>query len=498
MAKCLEYERLPIPYQAGEIRNSHALLVGGLPPTAPRSFNPGSRCKSIPPEHKTCVKGGLLVALSLVRSPDRTYWQGMNSLMLSRRFAPLFWCQFFSAFSDNFLKTALVFIILFQIGGPNAEALITAAGGIFIAPFFFFSSLGGQIADRFDKAQVARRLKFAEIGVAFVAVAGFTLQSVPVLFVALFLFGLIGALFGPMKYGILPDHLARAELPAANALVEGATFMAILLGTIMGGLAARGGGDPHHLSLLMIVFALMCWGSSLFIPSTGQAAPSLKISWNIAASTTDLIKHLWTDSRLWWGSLVSSWFWLSGIIVMSLLPPLVGNGLGGNEEVVTAFLAAFSIAVAIGSGFAAFLARGRILLWPTPVGAVILGLCAFDIGWANYGVEPAATMASIGTVLSSLRGVRSLIDLSGIAIGGGLFIVPAFAAVQAWAGVDRRARVIAAVNVLNAAFMVVGSLAVSLLQGQGVGIPTLFMVLGASNLVVAALVARTTPATDNR
>jgi len=417
--------------------------------------------------------------------------------MLSRRFAPLFWCQFFSAFSDNFLKTALVFLILFQIGGPDAEALITLAGGIFIAPFFFLSALGGQIADRFDKAMVARRLKFVEIGIAFVAVAGFSLHSVPVLFVALLLFGVIAALFGPMKYGILPDHLARAELPAANALVEGATFLAILLGTIFGGLATKGGGDPAYLSLLMIGFALLCWGSSLFIPPTGEAAPGLRISWNIAASTAALVRHLWTDPRLWWGALVSSWFWLSGIIVLSLLPPLVGRVLGGNEEVATAFLAVFSVAVAIGSGLAALIARGRILLWPTPVGAVILGLCALDLGWANYAIEPGATMAGIDAVLGSLRGARSLIDLSGIAIGGGLFIVPAFAAVQAWAGVDRRARVVAAVNVLNAAFMVGGSLAVSLLQKAGAGTPALFMVLGASNLLVAGLVARTTPAHDN-
>jgi acyl-[acyl-carrier-protein]-phospholipid O-acyltransferase/long-chain-fatty-acid--[acyl-carrier-protein] ligase len=418
----------------------------------------------------------------------------MIPLMLSRRFAPLFWCQFFSAFSDNFLKTALVFLILFQIGGPNAEALITLAGGVFIAPFFLFSAFGGQLADRFDKAMMARRLKFIEIGIAFVAVTGFSLHSVPVLFVALFLFGVIAALFGPIKYGILPDHLAREELPAANALVEGATFMAILLGTIFGGLATKGGGDPTHLSLLMIGFALFCWGSSLFIPPTGQAAPDLPISWNIAASTTALVRHLRADPRLWWGALIASWFWLSGIIVLSLLPPLVSRVLGGNEEVATAFLAVFSVAVAVGSGLAALIARGRIVLWPTPVGAVILGLCALDLGWTNYAMQPNLTMAGVDEVLGSLRGMRSLIDLSGIAIGGGLFIVPAFAAVQAWAGVDRRARVVAAVNVLNAAFMVVGSLALSLLQNAGAGTPALFMALGASNLLVAALVARTAPA----
>jgi acyl-[acyl-carrier-protein]-phospholipid O-acyltransferase/long-chain-fatty-acid--[acyl-carrier-protein] ligase len=421
----------------------------------------------------------------------------MRSLMLSRRFAPLFWCQFFSAFSDNFLKTALVFLILFQIGGPHAESLITLAGGIFIAPFFFLSALGGQIADRLDKALVARRLKFVEIGIAFVAVAGFNLHSVPVLFVALFLFGVIGALFGPIKYGILPDHLMRAELPAANALVEGATFMAILLGTIFGGLAARNGGDPAHLSLLMIGFALLCWTSSLFIPPTGEAAPALAVSWNIAVSTGSLLKHLWSDRRLRWGSMVASWFWLCGIIVLALLPPLVKNELGGNEEVATVFLAVFTVAVAVGSSLAAVLARGRILLWPTPVGAVILGLSAFDLGLANYGVDSGPALADIGTVLGALRGWRSLVDLSGIAIGGGLFIVPAFAAVQAWAGVDRRARVVAAVNVLNAAFMVAGSVAVSILQQAGATTPALFMALGAGNLLVAWLVAHTTPRDAN-
>src|SRR3954451_17547013 len=165
-------------------------------------------------------------------------------LLWSRRFAPLFWCQFFSAFNDNFLKNALVFLILFKIGGSDAEALVTLAGAVFIGPFFLLSGLGGELADRFDKAVVARRLKLAEIGAAGLAVAGFWLHSLPVLFAALFAFGTIAALFGPIKYGILPDHLAREELPAGNALVEAATFLAILLGTVPGGYAARGGGDP--------------------------------------------------------------------------------------------------------------------------------------------------------------------------------------------------------------------------------------------------------------
>src|SRR6185312_12109313 len=276
-----------------------------------------------------------------------------NSLLLSRRFAPLFWCQFFSAFSDNFLKNALVFLILFHIGGSAAETLITLAAATFIAPYFFLSALGGELADRYDKAKVAQRLKFAEIGIALIAVLGFVLHSVVVLFFALFLFGVIGSLFGPIKYGILPDHLARSELPAGNALVEGATFMAILLGTIVGGLAAKEGAHPAQFASLMLIFAVACYATAWFIPHTGSGAPDLVISRNIITSTSRLLKNVRQDRRLWWGALVTSWFWLVGAAVLSLLPPLVKNVLGGSEEVVTMFLAVFSVAVAIGSGLAA-------------------------------------------------------------------------------------------------------------------------------------------------
>src|SRR5919202_2450050 len=190
----------------------------------------------------------------------------LSALMTTRRFAPLFWCQFFSAFNDNFVKNVLVILILYGMGGPESGTLVTLAGAVFIAPYFVLSGLGGQMADRFDKAAVARRLKLAEIAVAALAAIGFMLHSVPVLFVALFGLGVIGALFGPIKYGILPDHLARSELPAGNALIEGATFLAILLGTLAGGLAVRGG---VAVALMMLGFALLCWLSSLWIPRTG-------------------------------------------------------------------------------------------------------------------------------------------------------------------------------------------------------------------------------------
>jgi acyl-[acyl-carrier-protein]-phospholipid O-acyltransferase/long-chain-fatty-acid--[acyl-carrier-protein] ligase len=425
-------------------------------------------------------------------------------LMLSWRFAPLFWCQFFSAFNDNFLKNAIVFLILFHMGSQG-EALITLAGAVFIAPYFFLSALGGEVADRYDKAVVAQRLKLVEIGVAAIAVIGFVVHagedpnqppvvSLTILFVALFGFGVIGSLFGPIKYGILPDHLERRELPAGNALVEGATFIAILLGTIVGGIAAKGGGSPAAFSAMVMVFAVLCWGSALLIPRTGEAAPNLIINWNIATSTWTLIKDLRSDERLWWGGLVTSWFWLAGVVVLSLLPPSVKNIIGGDEYAVTAYLAVFSIAVAIGSGLAAFLASGRIILLPTLLGALLLAAFALFLGWSLYGAPPPAQLMGPVEVFRTSRGINVAIALAGLAIGGGLFIVPAFAAVQAWAGADRRARVVAAVNILNALFMTVATLVVAMLQGlAGVTTPTLFIGLGVANLIVAVLIAYTMP-----
>ena len=413
--------------------------------------------------------------------------------MLSRRFAPLFWCQFFAAFNDNFLKTALVFLILFRSGAADAEALITLASAIFIAPYFFLSALGGELADRYDKARVAQLLKFAEIFVAALAVLGYARQSVPLLFGALAGFGVIAALFGPLKYGILPDHLAREQLPAGNALVEGATFIAILTGTLVAGLAARGGGDVASFALLVLGFALACWIASLLIPPTGEGAPRLKVAINIAASTGAMIRHLRADSRLWWGALVTSWFWLVGIVVLSLLPPLIKTLIGGNEDTVTAYLALFSIAVGLGSGLAAKIARGRIVLNTTLAGCVLLGAFALDLGFATFGVAPALSPQAPGVVFSSTFGLRVAFDLAGLAIAGGLFIVPAFAAVQAWSSADYRARTVAAVNVLNAAFMTGATVLVAVMQKFGVTVPVLFLMIGAATLGVAIAIWRTMP-----
>src|SRR6185503_20054544 len=264
-----------------------------------------------------------------------------KDLMTSRRFAPLFWCQFCSALNDNFLKNALVMLILFGLGGAGGVAgghgpmLVTLAGIVFIAPFFFLSALGGEIADRFDKAYVAGRIKLAEIPIAALAAIGFYLHSVPVLFVTLALFGMVAALFGPVKYGILPEKLQTAELPAGNALVEGATFLAILTGTIAGGIAVAEAKSPELVVAVIMALAVASWAFAHLIPVAGPAAPGLAITANPWTSTVALLRELRLDRRLWSGAHIVSWFWLVGFVALSLLPTLVKTSLGGIEAVVT-------------------------------------------------------------------------------------------------------------------------------------------------------------------
>src|SRR5215471_3037830 len=417
-------------------------------------------------------------------------------LLLSRKFAPLFWCQFFAAFNDNFLKTALVFVILFQRDAGNSESLITFASAVFIAPYFFLSALGGELADRYDKARVAQQIKFVEIFVAALAACAYVQTSLPLLFIALLGFGILAALFGPIKYGILPDHLRREQLPAANALVESATFVAILLGTIVGGLAARSSGEAGLFVALIMAFAIACWLSALFIPATGEGAPQLRIAVNIAASTAAMIRYLRSDTRLWWGAMVTSWFWLVGIVVLALLPPLIKTIIGGNEETVTVYLAGFSIAVGVGSGLAAVIAHGRIVLKTTLVGAVLLGIFALDLGLATFGAPLATSLQGPAVVFASPLAVRAAIDLCGLAVAGGLFIVPAFAAVQAWSGADHRARTIAAVNVINAAFMTGATVMIALMQKYGATVATLFILIGVATLGVALAIWKTMPKTS--
>lgn len=407
-------------------------------------------------------------------------------LLTQRRFAPLFWTQFFSAFGDNVLKNALVFVILHKMAGAGGESLVTLAGGIFIAPFFFLSGLGGQLADRFDKAFLTRRLKLAEGLVAVVAAAGFATQSLMILFVALFLYGVIAALFGPIKYGILPDILAPDELGIGNALIEGATFLAILLGTIVGGLLTAGAATGHAAAIMVVALAVLCWATSLFMRSRPPAEPGLSIDTNVFRSTARLVRVLHADAALWRAGILVSVFWLVGAVVLSLLPALVKSHLGAEDIGVTVFLAIFAVAIAIGSAIGARLMRGRIDLRAVPYAALAMAAFACDLALSIPNRVGDGVPTTLAVLSSTLPFWRAAADLAGLAIAGGVFVVPTFAAVQAWSPAGSRARMVAAVNILSAAFMVGGAVAVGALQAAGLALNALFAIIGLTCALCAA------------
>jgi acyl-[acyl-carrier-protein]-phospholipid O-acyltransferase / long-chain-fatty-acid--[acyl-carrier-protein] ligase len=418
-----------------------------------------------------------------------------RTLMTSRRFAPLFWCQFFSAFNDNFVRNMLAMLILFRFGGGDSSAKILIASMAFVLPAIPLSALGGEIADSHDKALVARRLKLAEIGVQMIAAAGFVFSSLTLLYVALFGLGCVAALFGPIKYGILPDHLRREELVSANALVEGATFAAIICGLIAGGFAAAEGRSSGSVVTQLMVVALACYGSARFIPPTGVGAPGLKVHMNVIASTWRIINEARADGRTWVAALATSWFWTVGIVTLSLVPVIIKSRIGGGIDVEIAINLIFAIGIAAGSLGAATLSRGRIELAPAPFLLIVMAGLAIDIGLATNELAPASREVPVGEFFTSLFGLRVAFELFLFSAAGGLFVVPIFAAIQAWAGEERRARVVGAVNALSYLMMVAGSVATMvLLQALGLTEPMALVVLGLANIPAAAYLFLRLPA----
>lgn len=397
----------------------------------------------------------------------------IKELMTSRRFAPLFWSQFCSALNDNVLKNALVIMLLYSVATEQGPALVQLAGAVFIVPFFVLSALGGELADRYVKSIVARRLKFFEIFAAAFAAAGFFMHSIPLLYVALALFGVVAALFGPVKYAMLPDQLSVSELATGNALVEGATFMAILIGTIAGGLFVAGASHMGWICTAVVGLSMLSWAFASRIPVTQPSAPELAITKNPWTSTVRLLKSLYAEQRLWDGMVIVSWFWMVGAIVLSLLPALIKEGVGGTEGVVTLCLAVFAIGIAAGSLFAAQLSHVRPNLALVPIGAIVMGLVGLDLALAiaTTSLGKDVTAAAFAT---SFGGFRMLADFFLFAFGGGLFVVPSFAAVQAWTAPSERARIIAAGNILQAGFMVAGAVFVGALQAIGLPIAWIF------------------------
>jgi acyl-[acyl-carrier-protein]-phospholipid O-acyltransferase/long-chain-fatty-acid--[acyl-carrier-protein] ligase len=390
-----------------------------------------------------------------------------DNTIFSKKFLPLFLTQFFAAFTDHFIRNVLVFMVLATVASDAAPLYITVAGGVFMLPFVFLSALGGELADRYDKALVARRLKLFEIASAVVAGFGFAYHSIPVMLVSLFMFGIGSALFGPLKYGILPDHLPTDELPKANAWIEGATFIAILAGTVFAGMTFKAStSDVLPVISVLGLFSVLCYAASLMIPSTQPGDTALKIDANIFRSTWRQLVDLKADARLFRASLMVSFFWFAGAVVLSVLPPAVYH-LGGDEIAVTAYMALFAVAIAIGSAISAYISGGRVVLLPAAVGTLAVSLFALDFGLVLNGTAP--TSAKLGPVefFSQWNAIRIAMDVAMMAVSGAFLVVPTFTALQTWSKKESRARVIASNNILNAVFMVFGAALIGGLQAAG-------------------------------
>lgn len=371
-----------------------------------------------------------------------------------RQFWPLFATQFLGAFNDNVFKQSLILLLTFQAASWSslpAGLLPNLCAGLFILPFFLFSGLAGQWADRYEKAGIARLVKVMEIVLMVVALAGFLLHSLPLLLITLFGMGLHSTLFGPVKYAWLPERLPADALLAANALVETGTSLAILLGSLLGGvLVAAFDGDAMMIGGTLIALALVGWLFSLALP-TGQAAvPALKVDWNPLRNTRASLATLRGSRRRWHLALGISWFWLFGASWLTQLPQYTAQYLGGDAGVATAVLVTFSVGVGLGSLFCHTLAH-----FMAPTRLIILGGSLM----AGLGVILPFTPHTGGLLtlkvwLDAPGSTRALIELALVGAASGLYIVPLYALIQASAGLGERARVIAGINVLNALFMV--------------------------------------------
>lgn len=362
----------------------------------------------------------------------------MLQLLRARRFAPLFWTQLFGAFNDNFFKSALVVTLTFGALSSTSwsiDSLVNLSTALLVLPFFLFSALAGQLADRFDKATLIRGLKVSELCVMVLALVGFSISSLPLLFAALFMMGTQSAFFGPVKYAILPQHLEDDELLGANGLVEMGTFVAILGGTIVGALvvALPGIGVPL-VGACLIAVSLLGMLSARFVPAAPPSVDAPKVDWNLVRGTVETIRIGRKDRGVWRAILGASWFWGVGAFVLGQMPRLAET-LGGDERALTWMLSAFSVGIAIGSVLCEKLNAGRIEVGRVPLAGVLMSVSLVALAYATTITWACVALATLGFF-------------------GGMFIVPLYAFMQHHAEAEERSRVIAANNIVNAAFMV--------------------------------------------
>ncbi|HZG33053.1 MAG TPA: MFS transporter [Sphingopyxis sp.] len=421
---------------------------------------------------------------------------GSFALMKQRRFLPLFATQFLNAFNDNFYKMAMVILVTFTIyKDPETEAWFNAlAGGLFILPFFLFSALAGQLADSTDKTRMIRLIKTAEIFIMIVGAVGIWLHLVPLMLLALFAMGMHSTFFGPIKYAILPQHLEEDEVLAGTGWVEAGTYIAILGGTIVGGLT-----PPHVAIPGIIVVAVIGRLTATFVPSAPpeKEAEGLVIDHNVFRSSYRLVNSTMHIPRLFLAIVSISFFWAIGAILAAQFPPLVKNALGADNTVATMFTAIFSVGVAIGSIVVNRLLKGHVSARYSPGSVIVMGLFVLDLwwnvkGWSHHG----ATLMDWRAFLALTAGDRIILDLLGIAIAGGMFVVPLYAFLTTTVAKSQTARTIAANNIVNSGFMVAATLLLSVLIGLGLTIDDTLLMVAVMCVVSAFLAWRLHKACD--
>ncbi len=416
-------------------------------------------------------------------------------LLKERRFLPLFVTQFLGAFNDNLFKTAMVLFATYQIfNDPAVEANFNAlATGLAILPFFLLSALSGQLADTFDKAAIIRLVKTAEIGIMIfgaagllVAKAGYSTTGIVMMLGAVLLLGAHSTFFGPIKYAILPQHLEDHEVLGGTGMVEAATYLSILLGTVVAGWISVEGA-----AAMVIVIALIGWFSGRQVPAAPRVGPKLKINYNPFTASWRLIAATMHIRRLFLAILAISFFWTIGSVLIVIFPPLVKNVLTADERTASLTIAIFSVGVAIGSVVINTILKGKISAKYSPISVIAMAVFVvlFSFETRFWTPAPDAGLYGIAEFVSHPQGWLVLVTLLAIAITGGMFVVPLYAFLTTTVTKDQTARTVAANNVVNAGAMTIGAVAVIVITSFGVG-PADMLLLVAAMCVVSAWLAQ--------
>ena len=413
------------------------------------------------------------------------------SLLKQHRFAPFFATQFLGAFNDNVFRNGLVILVTFQgtkLAGMNASQLANVAGALFILPFFLFSATAGQLADKFEKSRLIRAIKIMEIVLMLLAATAFMSGSYYILMLVLFLMGCQSTMFGPVKYAYLPQQLEVDELVGGNALVESGTYVAIILGLLVGGLAiSTDSSNQVVLASTLVGISLLGYLASRRIPVTKSVDPQLRINWNALTETWRIIGYARTNRSVFLSILGISWFWFYGSMITLQVPAYTLSVLQGNEQITTILLVAFALGVGIGSLLCESMSGHRIELGLVPFGSIGLSVFAIDLYFAQPHVHTVA-VNTITEFLARPGSWRILIDLAMIGAFGGFYSVPLYAMIQERANRKQLSRIIAANNIINALFMVSASIMAIILLNLGLTIPQLFLVLAALNALVAVYI----------